>query len=379
MEGKAMPRNASGDLRTSDVRTSGIIAHHTADISELEQKLNEANFMSRFMAATSTSLDPQDICSIASRHIFDFIPFHCIVFSLADEFGLPTVIFTPGTEGDGKEVLKEFSPSKGLRPTRFTSSPSSATSTEQMAKPRKSGGVRISLSLHEEMGTIQIYFLQLENRRFSSSLLAELTSHFTRILKNALTHAQVKELAMKDSLTGLFNRRVFNELLTIEVRRKELMPISLLLIDLDDFKKINDTFGHPAGDEVLTSVGKILRDGCRGSDLVARYGGEEFAVMLPATGPSTAFEIAQRFRTRLSSTSFVFEGKNVRMTASVGIAHTTGTKRDSLEKLISRADQALYRAKKSGKNMTYIYTAKSLDSITLPEARQLASPWLKSA
>jgi diguanylate cyclase (GGDEF)-like protein len=158
------------------------------------------------------------------------------------------------------------------------------------------------------------------------------------------------------------------------------MPLSLLLIDLDDFKKINDTFGHPAGDKVLATFGRILREGCRGSDLVARYGGEEFAVMLPSTPSSAAFEIAQRLRSRLSATVFVFDGKNLRLTVSIGIAQTASVRNDAIVQLVSRADQALYRAKESGKDMACVYASRSPE-INKRESslRESGVAWLRSA
>jgi diguanylate cyclase (GGDEF)-like protein len=225
----------------------------------------------------------------------------------------------------------------------------------------EAGGKGFELVLPERLGVVKIHFSDFSIRHVSPTLFFEVASNFAQTLRNALSHAQLKELAMKDGLTGLFNRRVFDELLEVEIRRRQLVPISLLIIDLDDFKKVNDTFGHQAGDHVLTTVGRILREGCRGSDLVARYGGEEFAVMLPATSTAVAFDIAQRLRSRIASTTFVFAGQHLKMTASIGLASTGGSGKDALTHLISRADQALYRAKKAGKNTTYVHAARTIE------------------
>lgn len=338
---------------------------HTTQISDLESQLKEANFISRFMAATTASLEPKDICSIAARQIFDYFPYRGIVFSLTDDFGLEPLVFSPGEKSlqphqlSLSERSKEFRPDESLNGHYIFNSVS------------KESGIEIEIP--GDLGSIKLHYHPKNAIRLSKPSLATLATHFSCILSNALAHSKLKDLAMKDSLTGLFNRRIFDELLAVELRRKELEPISLLLIDLDDFKKVNDTFGHPAGDEVLSTVGRLLREGCRGSDLVARYGGEEFAIMLPATKTSIAFDIAQRLRARLAGTVFVFSGRQVRLTASIGIATASGGKID-IAKLVGRADQALYRAKKAGKNMAYIHCTKAVSLSERPEPREKGAP-----
>jgi diguanylate cyclase (GGDEF)-like protein len=338
-----------------------VAAEQTTQISTLERQLREANFISRFMAATTASLEPKDICSIAARHIFDFFPYRGIVFSLSPDFGLDPLLFSPADKSLQLQQLtcsdrsKNFMLDNDLSGTFFLDT--------------RSGEKSVEIEIPGELGVVQLYYHSKDSVRMSLPSLSALAAYFSCTLSNALAHSKLKEMAMKDSLTGLFNRRIFDELLGVEIRRKELEPISLLLIDLDDFKKVNDTFGHPAGDEVLSTVGRLLREGCRGSDLVARYGGEEFAIMLPATKTSIAFDIAQRLRTRLANTIFVFSGRQVRLTASIGIATASGAKADKV-KLVSRADQALYRAKKAGKNMAYIHCSKTVALAERPEPRK---------
>lgn len=334
---------------------------HTTQISALERQLKEANFISRFMAATTASLEPKDICSIAARHIFDYFPYRGIVFSLAPDFGLDPLLFSPADKTLKLQHLpmsdrsRNFMLQNALNGTLFMDA--------------KSGEKGIAIEIPGDLGAVQLYYNSNDPFRISLPSLSALAGHFSCILSNALAHSRLKELAMKDALTGLFNRRMFDELLDVEIRRKELEPISLLLIDLDDFKKVNDTFGHPAGDEVLATVGRLLREGCRGSDHVARYGGEEFAIMLPCTKTTVAFDIAQRLRSRLANTVFVFAGRQVSLTASIGIATANGTKTDRA-KLVSRADQALYRAKRSGKNMALIHCSKTISLSERPEPRK---------
>ncbi len=165
---------------------------------------------------------------------------------------------------------------------------------------------------------------------------------------------QLEELATRDSLTSVFNRRRFIELYGEEMDRARRYgrPCSLILIDLDDFKLINDTHGHQAGDSVLGNAAAVFRNGLRSSDVLGRYGGEEFAVLLPETDPKTAAEIAERLRKNLEQSPTSHEGLSISITASFGVA---GLSRPdpgiTSEKLLSRADEALYLAKRKGRNL----------------------------
>ena len=158
------------------------------------------------------------------------------------------------------------------------------------------------------------------------------------------------KLALTDPLTGLPNRRAFEESLAREVALaiRHVRPLSLLLLDLDHFKRVNDTLGHPTGDEVLSSLGLLLaRQGRRG-DVVARIGGEEFAVVLPETGKEQAVAAAERIRIAVSSSPLGTRTK-VPVTVSIGVAslpHPCG----DLEALVSAADAALYAAKSAGRD-----------------------------
>ena len=167
------------------------------------------------------------------------------------------------------------------------------------------------------------------------------------------------DLATRDPLTGLFNRRPALAHLRemVEMTPKHaVLPFALLMIDLDFFKRINDDFGHPAGDEVLIEVTRRMRAELREGDLLARYGGEEFLLILPRTGASTAREIAARLCERIEKTPYALEGGNVQLplTASIGVAvqgqSAIGPGCDVVRSLIESADLALRRAKRSGRN-----------------------------
>jgi diguanylate cyclase (GGDEF)-like protein len=168
-------------------------------------------------------------------------------------------------------------------------------------------------------------------------------------------------MSVRDSLTEAFNHRYFQETLYREMTRhgRSGQPLALAMLDIDDFKRINDRWGHPVGDSVLKGLVDELMKGVREMDTVARYGGEEFALIFPETDPGKAFLVADRLRTRVASRLFMTPELShpLAVTISLGLAcfpEDGNTKRV----LIERADQALYQAKRSGKNC--VVTASSL-------------------
>lgn len=153
------------------------------------------------------------------------------------------------------------------------------------------------------------------------------------------------ELARVDSLTSVLNRRAMTQLLDAEFSRRmrTRMDFSILLIDLDHFKSINDSYGHKAGDLVLHEVAQRMRGSLRAQDFISRWGGEEFLVLLPVTGPREALEIGERLRTVIGEGQFPVGDDFISVTASIGVAHSNHC--DNLEKIYKFADVALYKAK----------------------------------
>jgi two-component system cell cycle response regulator len=157
--------------------------------------------------------------------------------------------------------------------------------------------------------------------------------------------------AVMDPLSGLFNRRYFHERLEEELdrSRRHNTTVALLMIDIDNFKRINDQFGHLVGDIVIKGVGEILKRSVRKFDLCTRFGGEEFAIVMPGSGPENSAPVAERIRQRIEAfRPPETELADVRVTASLGMA--VSHRSASAEDLIARADQALYDAKHAGKN-----------------------------
>jgi diguanylate cyclase (GGDEF)-like protein len=186
----------------------------------------------------------------------------------------------------------------------------------------------------------------------SFAMLVLLGLMFARPILRALSDfRRVASQAATDALTGLANRRSFDEELALEWRRTDRIggSLALILTDIDDFKRINDTFGHQAGDQVLAEVGKIIATRVRQVDFAARYGGEEFAVLLPETELQGARILAQRLRKDLAKARIeVAEGHELQVTASFGVAAKDEYGR--AEEMIAHADGALYEAKRRGKN-----------------------------
>jgi diguanylate cyclase (GGDEF)-like protein len=170
-------------------------------------------------------------------------------------------------------------------------------------------------------------------------------------LENARLHEEVRRQATTDELTGLVNRRRFMEALETERERARLFetPFSVVLADLDDFKRINDDYGHHGGDLALRSFGHLLAEHVRDFDVAARLGGEEFAILLPQTRADAAAVVAGRIRGALADTRIpVSDAARVRLTASFGIAESSWGQ--SCDELLRRADDAMYAAKRAGKD-----------------------------
>lgn len=184
-------------------------------------------------------------------------------------------------------------------------------------------------------------------------------NHLALALRNALLYRQVKSMAEHDGLTKIANRRRFEERLEEEAQRHSRYDqlLSLILLDLDHFKKINDTHGHQTGDAVLRGTAALLGESLRGSDLAARYGGEEFAVILPHTSREHAALLAERIRLRMAQRDFGECEEAVRLTVSAGVAALEPGMR--AQELVSLADQALYLAKNGGRNRVVVAAPES--------------------
>ncbi len=161
---------------------------------------------------------------------------------------------------------------------------------------------------------------------------------------------QVSELVREDQLTGALNRRGLDETVDREIKRADRnnVPLSVALLDIDNFKKLNDSLGHQAGDRALTHLTKVIKETLRPADAVGRYGGEEFLIILPDTDLTSAVEAIQRLQRDLTKKFFLHNNERILVTFSAGVA-LRGENEDQ-EDLVGRADKAMYQAKQTGKN-----------------------------
>ncbi len=207
---------------------------------------------------------------------------------------------------------------------------------------------QIMQEANEELGRLNLSYAQVVLELKQSKLNADKLA-----LELKLANDRLRDLAYRDALTGLFNHRYFKDIMESELERaaRYKNPLSLVLIDIDFFKKVNDTFGHQAGDYVLREVADTFIKLLRSCDIVARYGGEEFAVILPETTACSARILSQRVRRGIEQLEIHYKADTISITISCGIASCdfTNTKM-TLEDFIKQSDQALYRAKRNGRN-----------------------------
>jgi diguanylate cyclase (GGDEF)-like protein len=197
------------------------------------------------------------------------------------------------------------------------------------------------------------------------SKLSETEGRLDKLSETIEHHANE---ARTDPLTGLTNRRAFEEEATERLTRfqQSEQTFSLLLLDIDHFKQINDTFGHQAGDEVLRGVGRILRDNLRGRDIVSRFGGEEFTVLLPTTSLQQAKVCGESIRETLAETEFQLADQSISITVSLGIAEVLPY--EEMDSLVNRSDQAMYAAKHAGRNRSYWHDGTLVHPVHPPTA-----------
>jgi diguanylate cyclase (GGDEF)-like protein len=194
------------------------------------------------------------------------------------------------------------------------------------------------------------FYYMLAGTSLAFGLFGFFLGHSADIIEAHNRHLAL--LATEDELTGLGNHRFLHETFKVEFRRhlKEREPLSCLMMDLDHFKKVNDTYGHPFGDFVLKHFAALVKKSIRTGDFASRYGGEEFLCILPHCDREEAFEVAERIRTQTEKYLFTNGDKPVKVTVSIGTATCWGREDRSYHQLIASADRALYQAKRKGRN-----------------------------
>ncbi|HET7775801.1 MAG TPA: sensor domain-containing diguanylate cyclase, partial [Azospira sp.] len=220
----------------------------------------------------------------------------------------------------------------------------------------------ISARTMKEDGQTVVFvsFIDITERKQTESALRKLNGQLAfRLQEIDLLQDKLKEQAIRDALTGLFNRRYLDETLEREVTRaqREGYPLAIAMLDLDHFKRLNDTYGHRAGDEMLRTFGQFLAHHARGDDIPCRYGGEEFVLVLPHVSQEVAMQRAEEWRAAFAEMTVNFGHLQLKATVSIGIAcyPDHGAKAG---KVLDAADAALYQAKEMGRNRVVLAGSK---------------------
>ena len=214
----------------------------------------------------------------------------------------------------------------------------------------------------EELGELKF----MRNRRFNDAemeTLENLIYHLVYPLRNAILYQKALDSAHIDSLTGVKNRFALDQALfrEVELAHRHRNPLSLLLLDVDHFKAVNDNFGHSAGDAALKSLSHCVSDCLRSSDMLFRYGGEEFVVLLSETDRAGAQMVAERIRATVEAYPFVHKDRELSLTVSIGSASLAA--KDDCQRLFNKADTAMYKAKEAGRNQVHHFSGGHLRKV----------------
>ncbi len=336
----------------------------------ITHKTNNLIFLNQIMAKAVESLNPTTILNQAREDLNMLLPVLAaqgVFWQQTEESSIETELFLAFHEDQAvqekwvglllESAAKLSGRTVGSYQLTFLMDSKSAENTESLDPspetvillPLKAGG--------ENFGCLALFTPGPVNMtKEQRQVLHSAANHLGLALKNALLYREVKIKADYDGLTRIHSRQYFDERLAEELKRHQRYgyDLSLLLLDLDHFKAVNDTYGHQVGDTVLREVGKILQETLRSTDFASRYGGEEFTVILPHTDEDKAWQLAERLRDKVSKEIFTVGGKTFRVTTSVGVASMGPDPVSRKTDLLRRADHALYLAKAKGRNQVCV-------------------------
>jgi diguanylate cyclase (GGDEF)-like protein len=242
-----------------------------------------------------------------------------------------------------------------------------AHGADQMSKGNLS--IRVNPRSNDEVGQLaKVFNLMAASIQEREMALRDLAVGLEKTVeeRTAVLREQtvvLEQMAITDPLTRIFNRRHFFTLAENEMEKatRYKRPLAIILIDADHFKRINDTYGHPFGDQILINLATMIQGNIRTMDILARYGGEEFVLLMPETGIAAALSTAERLRKIIAETPQAHNGKNVKLSISLGVACCDENAEPDITVLVARADQALYESKRRGRNMATAWeTPKNL-------------------
>ncbi len=321
---------------------------------ELEQRLADLSAERERLAGALRRIGDTFASNLDSRAVLEIV----VATALDGTGALGARAGTRATPEAPLEKVAEVGSFAGLEAALWTAEAAAAKGEQAEAAHGSAYALAHPLRTLEGAGVVMgVVSVVRADRPFGEGerdLFAYLARQAAVSLENVGLHETVERQAVTDELTGLANRRQFQDTLTRETERARRfdVPIGLVMIDIDNFKSVNDTYGHQTGDVVLREVGRIVRESSREIDTPARYGGEELAMVLPETDVAGAFQLAERVRRGIEQLVVETpEGGELRVTASFGVATQPGPGADARE-LVEAADAALYEAKASGKNRT---------------------------
>lgn len=335
--------------------------------SLLDRKLQEMTFLQVMTKSIVSTFDEEKILKTVLRGINNEIGYQRAAVFIADGTGVLSEKDSTGFSRDIKPSLElgddVFFRLRHVKEPAILTGPDviDLTGPDAPAPDEPLQQCLVPVVFREELRGVVLLERQPEDPPFSeerTALLATLAGQMGLALENARLYRATLHLSITDGLTGLFNARYFYERLEIEISRARRYghPLSLFMLDIDYFKRFNDTYGHLGGDDALRRLALLIRGESRDTDTVARYGGEEFSIILPETGTEQAMTLAERIRNAVEGAK-VSPGPGedrIPLTVSIGIA-TLPEGMAVAEDLVRLADKALYRAKESGRNMVCVY------------------------
>ncbi len=336
-------------------------------VAAIESKTRRIMALNQVAVAITTSLSVREIVDQTLSQGISLSGMQAVSIAFYDEESGKFIEWFARGLSEHFQSRMSFSPG-GLADQVFSGNEPVVCSDHPQAAHRLSAlardeGIRsyLCLPLLSHASRLGVLFFYRTDSDVFSPEEAHLLSAFARLaaqsIENARLHAHSEEMAITDALTGLRNRRWLSERLHEEVNRSQRFDksLSILMLDIDHFKHVNDQYGHPAGDAVLKRLGTLLTGQLREVDFAARYGGEEFVLMLPETDESGARFSAERIRQKVANTPFDLpDGRKISVTVSVGVVSFPASAA-SAQELIARSDQALYAAKQSGRNAVVLY------------------------
>ncbi|MBS1209900.1 MAG: diguanylate cyclase [Proteobacteria bacterium] len=341
------------------VEQIGIFSEDITERRLIEQKLQESEAQYRFLAESTSDV----VWHLDARMCFSYISsadFRERGFLREEVIGTPVAeVYTP----EGKAILNAVISERMAKQARGEK----VEQTIRFEAPelRKDGSVfwaeTVSTRILDANGQICGFVgitRNIEERRSYQLKLEEANQQLkTQLAEISALQRLLEEKAVRDALTGLYNRHYLHETLSRELARarREKTSLAIVMMDLDLFKTINDTYGHATGDQVIRMTATILQQGSRESDIACRYGGEEFLVVLPDISLEHALMRAETWRTAIADAHLPHEGGTIQTTASLGISIFPG-QADDIDELLAAADAALYASKHRGRNCVSVFT-----------------------